>query len=77
MITNGNFSEKSQKLGLNLHGDPCLASGGLDSQAALAANFAFNNRQIGSGVRSGCDLPVGLLFDKRSTGCKATTGNMG
>jgi hypothetical protein len=41
VIANRDFSEEPQKLSLNLHGDPCI-SAGMSSQAALAANFAFN-----------------------------------
>jgi hypothetical protein len=35
-IANRDLSEEPQKLGLNLHGDPCMASR-LDSQARAAA----------------------------------------
>jgi hypothetical protein len=43
VIANGNFSEKPQKLGLNLHGDSCMAAR-LGSQARASDNFAFQQR---------------------------------
>jgi hypothetical protein len=42
-IANGEFSEKPQKVSLNLHGDPCMAAG-LSSQGRLRAISALQQR---------------------------------
>jgi hypothetical protein len=73
VIASGDFSEEPQRLGLNLHGDPCI-SAGLSSQGRLRAISFFKSDRIKSSIKN--DLAGGTLFiDPRTTQRRTSGGS--
>ena len=70
MIADGDFSEEPEKLGLNLHGDPCI-SAGLSSQGRLRPISLFNSDRMKSSIRG--DLPWdSFLLNRQSKDGQST-----